>query len=85
MFYPTVQETLVIDPLLSKNFSGMWRSLHRAMNDLKTYNVTIIFFILLRGFGSALSGFFAAMRGSLVHILQLHFGCSEVLQLLYKS
>ena len=41
MFYPIVQETIVINPPLSKNFRGMWRSLHRALDDLKTYNVTL--------------------------------------------
>ena len=35
------RRTIVIDPLLSKNFTGTWRSLHRAMDDLKTYNVTL--------------------------------------------
>ena len=49
MFYLTVQETLVIDPLLSKNFSGMWRSLHRVMDDLKTYNITLSSSFFLNG------------------------------------
>ena len=65
MFYPTVQETIVIDPLLSKNFSGHVEKPPPCNGRFKNLERNPNFFILLRGFGSAMSSFFAVMRGSL--------------------
>ena len=80
-----MQETIVIDPLLTKYFSGHVENPPPCNERFKNLHRNPIFFILLRGFGSALSGFYAAMRGSLVLIFQLLSEYSEVLQLLYEG
>ena len=61
-----------------KILMGTWMSLHHSLVDLKAHKETLSSSFSFKGLDLHCLGFFAAMRGSLVHVWQLHLGCSVV-------